>query len=79
MDEPSLGLAPVVVDIVFNALQQLNREGLTLILVEQNARRALEITDTALVIEQGKIVQRGKSRQLLNDSQIIAHYLGQTA
>ena len=72
-------MAPVVVDIVFNALQQLNKEGLTLILVEQNARRALEITDTALVIEQGKIVQRGKSRQLLNNSQIIAHYLGQTA
>ncbi len=79
LDEPSLGLAPVVVDIVFNALEQLNREGLTLILVEQNARRALEITDTALVIEQGKIVQRGKSSDLLNDSQIIAHYLGQAA
>jgi branched-chain amino acid transport system ATP-binding protein len=79
LDEPSLGLAPVIVDMVFKALQQLNREGLTLLLVEQNARRALEITDTAFVIKQGKIVQHGESAALLKDPQIIAHYLGQAA
>jgi branched-chain amino acid transport system ATP-binding protein len=79
LDEPSLGLAPVIVNTVFDALQQLNREGLTIVLVEQNARRALEITDAAFVIEQGRIVQHGKSAALLDDPQIIAHYLGQTA
>ena len=76
LDEPSLGLAPVVVDIVFDALKRLNSEGLTLLLVEQNARRALEITDFAFVLEQGRIAHHGQSALLLNDPQIIDHYLG---
>jgi branched-chain amino acid transport system ATP-binding protein len=76
LDEPSLGLAPVIVDVVFDALTRLNREGLTLVLVEQNARRALEITDFAFVLEQGRIAHRGKSAALLHDPQIIDHYLG---
>jgi branched-chain amino acid transport system ATP-binding protein len=76
LDEPSLGLAPVIVDIVFDALTRLNREGLTLVLVEQNARRALEITDVAFVLEQGRIARHDKSAALLNDPQIIDHYLG---
>lgn len=78
LDEPSLGLAPVVVDIVFDALKRLNSEGLTLLIVEQNARRALEITDFAFVLEQGRIAHHGQSALLLNDPQIIAHYLGRS-
>ena len=66
-----------IVDTVFDALRQLNADGLTLVLVEQNARRALELADTAFVLEQGAIAHHGKSAALLNDPQIVAHYLGQ--
>jgi branched-chain amino acid transport system ATP-binding protein len=77
LDEPSLGLSPLMADTVFAALVRLNHEGLTLVLVEQNARRALEMTDFAFVLEQGVLVHQGPSATLLNDPQIIAHYLGQ--
>ena len=77
LDEPSLGLAPVIVVQVFDALRALNAEGLTILLVEQNARQALNSTDRAYVIEQGRVVHEGKSEILANDPTVIAHYLGQ--
>ena len=77
LDEPSLGLAPVVVVQVFQALRALNDEGLTILLVEQNAKQALDSTDRAYVIEQGRVVHEGVSNQLAKDPAVIAHYLGQ--
>ncbi len=79
LDEPSLGLAPVVVQQVFGALAELNRDGMTILLVEQNAKKAFEVTQRTYVIEQGKIVHSGVSGALANDPRIVAHYLGQTA
>jgi len=76
LDEPSLGLAPMVVSQVFDALVKLNREGLTILLVEQNARRALAASQFAYVLEQGRIVDQGPSGRLADDPNIIAHYLG---
>ncbi len=77
LDEPSLGLSPLITSQVFEALRTLNAEGLTILLVEQNARRALAITERAYVIEQGRIVQSGRSAALADDPGVIAHYLGQ--
>ena len=77
LDEPSLGLAPVVVGQVFEALRALNAGGLTILLVEQNARQALLATDRAYVIEQGRVVHEGASDALARDPAIVAHYLGQ--
>ena len=79
LDEPSLGLAPVIVRQVFAALRALNAEGLTILLVEQNARLAFESTHRAYVLEQGRIVHAGVSRALADDPEVIAHYLGQSA
>ena len=79
LDEPSLGLAPVIVIQVFEALRALNAQGLTILLVEQNARQALLATDRAYVIEQGKVVHEGRSEDLAADPAIVAHYLGQGA
>lgn len=78
LDEPSLGLAPLIVSQVFDALQALNRAGLTILLVEQNARLALEVTDRAYVIEQGQVVAQGSSADLSSDASVLAHYLGQS-
>lgn len=77
LDEPSLGLAPVIVVQVFEALRSLNAEGLTILLVEHNARQALDSTDRAYVIEQGRVVHEGVSAELAKDPAVIAHYLGQ--
>jgi branched-chain amino acid transport system ATP-binding protein len=79
LDEPSLGLAPVAVQQVFATLRSLNETGLTIVLVEQNAKLALQSTHRAYVIEQGRIVHSGASRDLAEDSEIMAHYLGQSA
>ena len=79
LDEPSLGLAPVIVIQVFEALRALNDQGLTILLVEQNARQALLATDRAYVIEQGQVVHEGRSDDLAVDPAIVAHYLGQGA
>lgn len=77
LDEPSLGLAPLIVSQVFATLVALNKEGLTILLIEQNAKQALDVTHRAYVIEQGRIVHSGASKQLANDPEIEAHYLGQ--
>jgi branched-chain amino acid transport system ATP-binding protein len=76
LDEPSLGLAPTLVRQVFATLAVLHRQGLTILLVEQNARRAMELSDYTYVIEHGAIVRQGKSEALGRDPAVIAHYLG---
>ena len=76
LDEPSLGLSPLLTQQVFQALTQLHSEGLTIVLVEQNAHRALASTQRAYVLERGVIVQQGPSSELQNDPAIIEHYLG---
>ena len=76
LDEPSLGLSPLITDQVFDALQELNRNGLTILLVEQNAHRALQATSRAYLLEHGKMVYDGRSADLANDEKVIAHYLG---
>jgi branched-chain amino acid transport system ATP-binding protein len=76
LDEPSLGLSPLMTQQVFQALTLLHVEGLTIVLVEQNAHRALAATQRAYVLERGLIVQQGASKDLQNDPAIIEHYLG---
>jgi branched-chain amino acid transport system ATP-binding protein len=76
LDEPSLGLGPNVVSQVFAALAELHERGLSMLLVEQNARKALEVTTYAYVMERGRIVHQGASRDLQADSTVIDHYLG---
>lgn len=76
LDEPSLGLSPLLSQQVFEALGKLHKEGLTIVVVEQNAHRALAATERAYVIERGLVVQQGTSAALQNDPAIIEHYLG---
>ncbi len=76
LDEPSLGLAPKFATQVFAALEQLNSRGLSILVVEQNARRALSATSYAYVIENGRIVQEGASNAMADDPAIAEHYLG---
>lgn len=76
LDEPSLGLAPVVVNEVFDVIQLLLKEGVTILLVEQNVRRSLEIANRAYVLEHGRIVMGGKSKELLEDENVKRAYLG---
>ena len=75
LDEPSLGLSPLLVHQVFDALENLRASGLTILLVEQNARRALAVSEYAYVLEQGRIARHGKSSDLACDPDIAAHYL----
>ena len=76
IDEPSLGLSPIAAAQVFAALGRLNADGLTILLVEQNARRAFAATSRGYVLERGLIVREGASATLADDPEIIAHYLG---
>lgn len=76
LDEPSLGLSPLITDQVFEALRRLNGSGLTILLVEQNAHRALQATQRAYLLEHGELAFQGKSSDLINDEKVIAHYLG---
>ena len=76
LDEPSLGLAPLIVAQIFEIVKKLNSEGMTILLVEQNARMALQISTRAYVVETGKITLSGSGKELLNDSRVIDSYLG---
>ncbi|ABD55181.1 ABC transporter ATP-binding protein [Jannaschia sp. CCS1] len=76
LDEPSLGLAPVIIAQVFEALASLQETGLTILLIEQNAHLALQASDRAYVIEQGRIVKSGVSAELADDPEVTALYLG---
>jgi branched-chain amino acid transport system ATP-binding protein len=76
LDEPSMGLAPLLVEDIFRTLQELNSRGLTILLVEQNVRQALKIADCAYVMETGQIVLSGPSSDLWRDSRVVEAYLG---
>jgi branched-chain amino acid transport system ATP-binding protein len=76
LDEPSMGLAPIVVQDIFRTLRTIHAEGLTIFLVEQNVRQALKLASHGYVIENGRIVLDGASTQLLNDPKVVAAYLG---
>jgi branched-chain amino acid transport system ATP-binding protein len=77
LDEPSMGLAPILVDQIFDIIKALNREGTTILLVEQNARIALGIANRGYVLETGEIVLTGDGKTLLDDPQVKAAYLGE--
>ena len=79
LDEPSLGLAPKFVTRIFETLRELKREGKTILLVEQNARKALQIADQAYVMERGRIVLSGSGASLLDDDTVQRTYLGRHA
>ena len=76
MDEPSLGLAPIMVQEIFKVIHKINQEGTPILLVEQNAHRALEIAHRAYVLEVGEIVREGRGLELLNDPVVQEAYLG---
>jgi branched-chain amino acid transport system ATP-binding protein len=76
MDEPSLGLAPLLVTEIFKIIRELNREGITILLVEQNAKKALQIANRGYVIETGRIVHEGLGEALLKDRKVQEAYLG---
>jgi len=76
LDEPSMGLAPIIVDDIFEVLQNLQKNGTTIFLVEQNAHLALSFSDRAYVLENGQIVMSGKSSELINDKKVKEAYLG---
>ena len=78
MDEPSLGLAPIVVQEIFDIIRKINEQGCTVLLVEQNANMALHIADYAYVMENGKITMQGTGHELLEDPKVKAAYLGAT-
>jgi branched-chain amino acid transport system ATP-binding protein len=76
LDEPSLGLAPILVSKIFGKLKELKQQHVTILLVEQNARQALKIADRAYVLETGKVVKEGPARELASDPHVINAYLG---
>lgn len=76
LDEPSLGLAPIIVEMITDTLVQINKAGFSIFLVEQNARLAMEISNYAFVMENGAIVHQGRPKDLLEDRSIADIYLG---
>lgn len=76
LDEPSMGLAPLMVETIFGVIQNLNQQGMTILLVEQNARLALSMADRAYVLESGVITLSGTANELLNDDRVREAYLG---
>ncbi len=77
MDEPSMGLSPIFVNEIFDIIKEVSAAGTTVLLVEQNAKKALEIADRAYVLETGKIVLEGNAKELMNDDGIRKAYLGE--
>lgn len=76
LDEPSLGLAPIIVKEMFGIIQTINREGITVLLVEQNVQQSLKLADRAYVLENGRVVLEGAGAELLNDERVREAYLG---
>ncbi|HKI48337.1 MAG TPA: ATP-binding cassette domain-containing protein, partial [Desulfobacteria bacterium] len=76
LDEPSLGLSPILVQEIFNIIQTINEQGVTILLVEQNARMALSISDMGLILENGRFVMKGKSEELMEDRDVKEFYMG---
>lgn len=79
LDEPSMGLAPKFISAIFNIIQEIKKQGMTILLVEQNAAKALSIADRAYVLETGNITKEGSGKELLNDPAVRAAYLGHGA
>ena len=77
MDEPSMGLSPIFVNEIFDIIRQVSAGGTTVLLVEQNAKKALSIADRGYVLETGKIVLTGKAEELLDDESVKKAYLGE--
>ena len=76
LDEPSLGLSPILVKDIFTIIKNINQEGVTILLVEQNARMALKISDFGLILENGRFVMKGKSKELMEDKDVQEFYMG---
>ena len=76
MDEPSMGLSPLLVKEIFAIIREVNKQGITILLVEQNAKMALEIANRAYVLETGSIVMSGDAHELANNDQVRKAYLG---
>ena len=76
LDEPSMGLAPILVDEIFSIIQAVNKSGVTVLLVEQNAAKALEIADYSYVLSTGSVVGAGEARSMLSDASVRSAYLG---
>jgi branched-chain amino acid transport system ATP-binding protein len=76
LDEPSMGLAPMLVKQIFNMVRELNAEGRTILLVEQNSRKALQVAHYAYVLDRGRIVLEGTGKSLLDNDQVAQTYLG---
>ena len=79
MDEPSLGLAPIVVQDIFKIIREINKQGVTVLLIEQNANMALKVADYAYVLETGEITIQGTGEEVLNNPQVREAYLGKSA
>ena len=77
LDEPSLGLAPLLVREIFNLIRDINGQSVTVMLVEQNARQALRIADFAYVLEKGRVTGSGPAAELAQDPHVISAYLGE--
>lgn len=78
MDEPSLGLAPLIVKDIFNIIKEIHKNGVTILLIEQNAKAALEVADYGYVLETGAIVLKGEGKELLSNDEIQKAYLGES-
>ena len=76
LDEPSLGLAPILVDEIFKVIEKIRKEGVTVLLVEQNAKKALELADVAYVFETGHVVLQGPAKDLMDSQEVQQAYLG---
>ncbi len=76
LDEPSMGLAPIMVDLIFEVIREVSQQGVTVLLVEQNAQRALQMADRAYVLDSGEVVLQGAASELLGNPQVQAAYLG---
>jgi branched-chain amino acid transport system ATP-binding protein len=76
LDEPSMGLAPQLIALIFQIIREINEQGTTVLLVEQNAAQALAIADRAYVLETGSVVKTGTGAELLGDESVVAAYLG---
>lgn len=76
LDEPSMGLAPLVIDEVFEKITEINKTGTTVLLIEQNAMRALKVSERTYVVEHGKITYSGRSEDLVNDERVLSAYVG---
>jgi len=77
MDEPSMGLSPLFVSEIFKIIEEVSAQGVTVLLVEQNAKKALSIADRAYVLETGRVVMSGPAKELMEDDSIKAAYLGE--